>query len=69
MDSTKFMKEIELIGDSFRGLWVTCEVSLKGKKTKKKWSVTFIFKGDYVETLYYDTPLKAVNHAVKVLKL
>lgn len=63
----EYLSESE-IGDAFRGLWKSYYLDDKDKPNIKKWNVTFIFKGHYVETPEFDNPVDALDWAWKKLK-
>lgn len=70
--------QIEKLGHAFRGLWksyilepidhTSYEELVEPLKITEQWSVTYIYKGHYVETPYMGTPEEALAFAVKALK-
>lgn len=64
----KIDEYLDEIGDAFRGLWKLYYLDKKDKPNIKKWTVTFIFKGHYVETPEFDKPVGALDWAWKKLK-
>ena len=64
------MKElITELGDAFRGLWRSYYYDWEDNKTfNDKWTVTFIYKGQYVETPNCDDPEEALKFAAKKVK-
>ncbi len=61
-------EKIETLGESFRGLWKSCEMFESGdddEDFKDKWYVTFIYKCHYVETPAYDTAHEALDFAIE----
>ncbi len=63
------MKEtIKQLGDSFRGLWKSYIYQTESDPWPVvKWTVTFILRGQYVETSNMDTPEEALNFAVRMV--
>ena len=60
------MKElIDKLGDSFRGLWKSYYLPDEDIPPSLKWTVTFIYKGQYCETPNMDTPEQALQFAIK----
>lgn len=58
-------EQIAKLGDRFRGLWRTYEIAVMGDEVVSKyWSVTFIYKGHYVETPEMGTPEEALEFAL-----
>ncbi len=56
---------LAVLGDFFRGLWVSTIV-FDPNERRKDWSVTFIYKGEYVETPGFATPEEALKCAVNL---
>lgn len=54
---------INELGNSFRGLWRSMEIKLDGTITAK-WSVTFVYKNEYVESPYFSTTYHALEYAI-----
>ena len=58
---------IEKLGESFRGLWKSYIYQAESDPWPEgKWTVTFIHKGQYVETPNMDTPEEALEFAVRM---
>lgn len=59
---------ITLLGESFRGLWTSLIVydSFGGVTKKQEWSVTYVFRGDYIETPGFQTPREALEFALRM---
>ncbi len=53
----------------FRGLWLNAELQENGEKTINKWNITFIYKGEYVESPHYNNPHDCLNFAFKKLNI
>ena len=60
-------EKINKIGESFRGLWRTCEIGPDNDITETKWSVTFEYKGKMVETPYCHILENALDYVIKKL--
>ncbi len=61
--------QIREMGDSFRGLWRSYYIDWNcGEYFRDAWTVTFIYKGNYVETPNLMTPKAALNFAVEKLR-
>ncbi len=60
-------KMIARLGDSFRGLWASYTLPLPAGefKTKREWTVTFIYRGEYCETQLVSTPERALEIALE----
>ena len=56
---------IEILRGSFRGLWVSKEISEDGSIIEG-WAVTFEHNGEMVETRYQVTPREAINFALRI---
>ena len=54
---------IESLGDKFRGLWISTFINEMKNGVDSKWSVTFIWKGQYVETEPCDSMYRALVKA------
>ena len=54
---------ISLLGDAFRGLWKSRMVDEDGELGFDRWTVTFIYRGHYVETPDFSLPLDALAWA------
>jgi hypothetical protein len=58
--------KIDALGDSFRGLWKSYIYQNESDPWPiGKWTVTFIFRGQYVETPNMDSPDEALDFAIK----
>lgn len=74
-------KKIKLLGDSFRGIWQSKELTSKarlgmrlGRELPKnyvvtQWYVTFKYNGDFLETESQNTIEEALDYAINFLKL
>lgn len=58
---------LDEIGDAFRGLWKSYYLDKSDKPNLTRWTVTFIYKGHYIETPDQATPEKALGWALKKL--
>jgi hypothetical protein len=58
---------IEKMGSQFRGLWRSHTLSAKDELFDE-WTVTFIWKGQYVETPDFSSPVQALLFAVEKIK-
>jgi len=54
---------IEKLGPKFRGLWISNFINAMKNGTDHKWSVTFIWQGQYVETEPCDSMYQALIKA------
>ena len=59
---------INELGDNFRGLWTSFEISPKGR-IKQGWSVTFVHGNKMVEVSYHKTPHDALKTAINLSKM
>jgi hypothetical protein len=59
---------IERLGDSFRGLWKSRTICENGDLGFDRWTVTFIYRGHYVETPDFCLPDHALEWAVEKLR-
>ena len=53
---------IKILGPRFRGLWRSYTLTAR-EELLDEWTVTFIWKGQYVETPSYSNPFQALNFA------
>jgi len=60
-------KLIDKLGENFRGLLRSNIVTNCG--IEQRWSVTFNYKGDLVETDYRKTPIEALKTAINILNM
>lgn len=60
-------EQIETMGDAFRGLWKSYYLDGDDVPNITRWTLTFIFKGHYVETPDHATPGEAMDWALKKL--
>lgn len=59
-------EKINKLGDKFRGLWRLNElIPPSYANFTVKWYVTFVFKGEYVETFPCNSIDDALEHAIK----
>lgn len=59
---------IVLLGSNFRGLWRSYYCNFEDEILTDKWTVTFIYKGQYIETPNCDTRQEALEFAIGKLK-
>ena len=57
------------LGEYFRGLWVSNEItSITDKvETDRGWSVTYVYGGEYYEVGYQETAVEALTREIKQL--
>lgn len=54
---------IKILGSDFRGLWKSILVAFH--RREERWAVTFMLKGEIVETDYFDTAIDALENAIE----
>lgn len=55
------------IGPAFRGLWVNVFLREDGTK-ESRWTVTYSYNKEYVETANHLTPIEALKFALMMVK-
>lgn len=60
-------KLIKEMGNKFRGLWKLRPLGNGGMLHKHEWFVTFIYRGDVVDTDGYNNPELALKTAISTL--
>ena len=56
------------LGDAFRGLWKSYYLDKNDKPNIKRWTITFIYKGNYIETPEKDSPIDALEWALNKIR-
>ena len=51
---------IDRLGEAFRGLWKSRSIQVDGELGYDEWTVTFVYRGHYVETPPFSLPRDAL---------
>jgi hypothetical protein len=66
MNTMTIEDKIRILGTSFRGLWKSYILDEAGNLPTGKWTVTYIFRGQYIETPNLDSHHEALNFAIAI---
>lgn len=64
-------EKLILLGGNFRGLWRSITITRDKYNLlefEHGWAVTYIYQGEIVETPYTDSPDKALDYALNMIK-
>ena len=64
-------KKIQILVEKnvFRGLWINAELQKDSDEIINTWNVTFIYKGEYVESPHYNNPHKCLDFVFNRLEI